>query len=35
MFGHLHRSVLNGEGGEFLLFADPDGISLYFIKPKW
>jgi catechol 2,3-dioxygenase-like lactoylglutathione lyase family enzyme len=25
----------NEEGGQFLHFADPDGISLYFIKPKW
>ena len=23
------------EGGEFLHFNDPDGTSLYFIKPKW
>ncbi|HLK27847.1 MAG TPA: VOC family protein [Puia sp.] len=23
------------EGGQFLHFADPDGSSLYFIKPKW
>ncbi len=23
------------EGGEFLHFNDPDGASLYFIKPKW
>jgi catechol 2,3-dioxygenase-like lactoylglutathione lyase family enzyme len=23
------------EGGEFLHFEDPDGIALYFIKPKW
>ena len=23
------------EGGEFILFNDPDGTSLYFIKPKW
>jgi catechol 2,3-dioxygenase-like lactoylglutathione lyase family enzyme len=23
------------EGGHFLHFADPDGTSLYFIKPKW
>jgi hypothetical protein len=22
------------EGGEFILFNDPDGTSLYFIKPK-
>lgn len=25
----------NEEGGEFLHFNDPDGSSLYFIKPKW
>ena len=23
------------EGGQFIHFNDPDGISLYFIKPKW
>ena len=23
------------EGGQFLHFNDPDGIALYFIKPKW
>ena len=23
------------EGGQFLHFYDPDGTSLYFIKPKW
>jgi predicted enzyme related to lactoylglutathione lyase len=23
------------EGGVFLHFTDPDGTSLYFIKPKW
>ncbi len=23
------------EGGDFLHFNDPDGTSLYFIKPKW
>ena len=23
------------EGGQFLHFADPDGTTLYFIKPKW
>ncbi|HMD00310.1 MAG TPA: VOC family protein [Ferruginibacter sp.] len=23
------------EGGQFLHFNDPDGTSLYFIKPKW
>ncbi len=23
------------EGGQFVHFADPDGTSLYFIKPKW
>ncbi len=23
------------EGGEFLHFNDPDGTSLYFIKPRW
>lgn len=23
------------EGGLFLHFNDPDGIALYFIKPKW
>jgi len=23
------------EGGRFLHFSDPDGTSLYFIKPKW
>jgi catechol 2,3-dioxygenase-like lactoylglutathione lyase family enzyme len=23
------------EGGQFLLFNDPDGTSLYFIKPNW
>jgi catechol 2,3-dioxygenase-like lactoylglutathione lyase family enzyme len=25
----------NEEGGMFLHFNDPDGTSLYFIKPKW
>jgi catechol 2,3-dioxygenase-like lactoylglutathione lyase family enzyme len=25
----------NEEGGQFLHFNDPDGTSLYFIKPKW
>ena len=23
------------KGGQFLHFNDPDGVSLYFIKPKW
>lgn len=23
------------EGGHFLHFRDPDGMALYFIKPKW
>ncbi len=23
------------DGGKFIHFADPDGTSLYFIKPKW
>jgi catechol 2,3-dioxygenase-like lactoylglutathione lyase family enzyme len=23
------------EGGQYLRFEDPDGISLYFIKPRW
>jgi len=23
------------EGGQFLLFNDPDGTALYFIKPNW
>ena len=23
------------EGGQFLLFTDPDGTALYFIKPRW
>ena len=23
------------EGGQFLLFTDPDGTALYFIKPNW
>lgn len=23
------------EGGDFLHFNDPDGTSLYFIRPKW
>ncbi len=23
------------EGGQFIHFNDPDGTSLYFIKPKW
>jgi catechol 2,3-dioxygenase-like lactoylglutathione lyase family enzyme len=23
------------EGGQFLHFNDPDGTSIYFIKPKW
>lgn len=23
------------EGGQFLHFSDPDGTSLYFIKPRW
>jgi catechol 2,3-dioxygenase-like lactoylglutathione lyase family enzyme len=25
----------NEEGGQFLHFNDPDGTSLYFMKPKW
>ena len=25
----------NEEGGQFIHFRDPDGTSLYFIKPKW
>ena len=25
----------NEEGGEFLHFNDPDGVALYFIRPKW
>jgi catechol 2,3-dioxygenase-like lactoylglutathione lyase family enzyme len=25
----------NEEGGQFIHFNDPDGTSLYFIKPKW
>ena len=25
----------NEEGGQFIHFKDPDGILLYFIKPKW
>ncbi len=25
----------NEEGGQFLHFNDPDGVALYFIKPKW
>ena len=23
------------KGGQFLLFTDPDGTALYFIKPRW
>jgi catechol 2,3-dioxygenase-like lactoylglutathione lyase family enzyme len=25
----------NEEGGQFLHFNDPDGVALYFTKPKW
>jgi catechol 2,3-dioxygenase-like lactoylglutathione lyase family enzyme len=31
----LHATQRQEEGGQFLHFKDPDGTSLYFIKPKW
>lgn len=31
----LDVSEWDEEGGQFLLFTDPDGTSLYFINPKW
>ena len=32
---YIPSSSRQEEGGEFLLFNDPDGTALYFIKPKW
>jgi len=31
----IETSERKEEGGEFIHFNDPDGTSLYFIKPKW
>jgi catechol 2,3-dioxygenase-like lactoylglutathione lyase family enzyme len=31
----IHATSREEEGGQFLHFNDPDGTSLYFIKPKW
>ena len=31
----IHATPREEEGGQFLHFDDPDGTSLYFIKPKW
>lgn len=31
----INVSERKEEGGDFLHFTDPDGTSLYFIKPKW
>ena len=31
----IHVNARDEEGGQFLHFSDPDGTSLYFIKPKW
>jgi catechol 2,3-dioxygenase-like lactoylglutathione lyase family enzyme len=31
----IHGTERQEEGGSFLHFYDPDGTSLYFIKPKW
>lgn len=31
----IKTSERKEEGGEFIHFDDPDGTSLYFIKPKW
>ena len=31
----IKTTEMQEEGGQFLLFNDPDGTSLYFIKPKW
>ncbi len=32
---NIKTSMRMEEGGEFIHFNDPDGSSLYFIKPKW
>jgi catechol 2,3-dioxygenase-like lactoylglutathione lyase family enzyme len=31
----INIADMQEEGGQFLHFNDPDGTSLYFIKPKW
>lgn len=31
----IKTTEMREEGGQFLLFNDPDGTSLYFIKPNW
>ena len=31
----IKTTGMQEEGGQFLLFNDPDGTSLYFIKPNW
>lgn len=31
----IETSYAKEEGGEFLLFKDPDGTALYFLKTKW
>ena len=31
----ITANYMKEEGGEFLLFNDPDGTALYFINPKW
>jgi catechol 2,3-dioxygenase-like lactoylglutathione lyase family enzyme len=31
----IEYTVREEEGGQFLHFKDPDGTSLYIIKPKW
>ncbi len=31
----IEANYRKAEGGEFLMFNDPDGTSLYFIKTKW
>jgi catechol 2,3-dioxygenase-like lactoylglutathione lyase family enzyme len=31
----IATKIRQEEGGQFLHFNDPDGTSLYFIKPKW
>lgn len=31
----IHTQLREEEGGKFIHFTDPDGTTLYFIKPKW
>lgn len=31
----INTTYMKEEGGEFLLFNDPDGTALYFIKTRW